>query len=97
MRMKTGLRHAIEQFRPGIRLTGQQNILLTDLDDTQRGQLESLLNDYGISADPKAAGAYRFAMACPLLSKPAYRPIRSSVSLLEFALLALRVLGMSVR
>jgi sulfite reductase (ferredoxin) len=67
MRMKTGLRHVIEQFRPGIRLTGQQNILLTDLDDTQRGQLESLLNEYGISADPKAAGAYRFAMACPAL------------------------------
>src|SRR5437588_920654 len=67
MRMKTGLRHAIEQFRPGIRLTGQQNILLTDLDNTQRGRLEALLNEYGISTDPRAAGAYRFAMACPAL------------------------------
>jgi sulfite reductase (ferredoxin) len=67
MRLKTGLRHVIEQFRPGLRLTGQQNILLTDLDDRQRSPLEAMLNEYGISPDPKAAGAYRFAMACPAL------------------------------
>jgi sulfite reductase (ferredoxin) len=66
-RMKTGLRHAIDQFRPGIRLTAQQNILLTDLTDAQREPLEALLNEYGVSTDPQAAGAYRFAMACPAL------------------------------
>jgi sulfite reductase (ferredoxin) len=66
-RLKTGLRHAIEQFRPGIRLTGQQNILLTDLSDAQLGPLEALLNEYGVSTDPQEAGAYRFAMACPAL------------------------------
>ncbi len=66
-RLRAGLRHAIEQFRPGIRLTGQQNILLTDLTDAQREPLETLLQAYGISTDPRAAGAYRFAMACPSL------------------------------
>lgn len=65
--MKTGLRHVIEQFRPGIRLTGQQNILLTDLDETQRAPLEALLAEYGISSDPQAARTARFAMACPAL------------------------------
>ncbi len=67
MRMKTGLRRAVERFRPGIRLTAQQNILLTDLREEQRAPLESLLSEYGISSDPAAAGAYRFAMACPAL------------------------------
>lgn len=65
--LKTGLRRVIEHFRPGLRLTGQQNILLTDLDDRQRESLAAMLNDYGISTDPQAAGAYRFAMACPAL------------------------------
>lgn len=66
-RTKTGLREVIKQFRPGIRLTGQQNILLTDIAEDQRTALEAKLNGYGISADPSTAGAYRFAMACPAL------------------------------
>ncbi|HEV2579574.1 MAG TPA: NADPH-dependent assimilatory sulfite reductase hemoprotein subunit [Ktedonobacteraceae bacterium] len=65
--LRTGLRQAIEQFRPGIRLTGQQNILLTDLTEAQRAPLETLLREFDISTDPQAAGAYRFAMACPSL------------------------------
>jgi len=67
LRMKTGLRRVIEHFRPGLRLTGQQNILLTDLDEAQREPLETMLGEYGISTDPVAVGAYRFAMACPAL------------------------------
>ncbi len=67
IRLRTGLRHVVEQFRPGIRLTGQQNILLTDIAEEQRQPLEALLSHYGISTDPNAAGAYRFAMACPAL------------------------------
>src|SRR5207249_6586019 len=67
LRMKTGLRQVITQFRPNVRLTGQQNILLIDLDEAQRKPLEDLLSEYGISTDPAAAGAYRFAMACPAL------------------------------
>jgi len=64
---RTGLREVIKQFRPSIRLTGQQNILLTDIVEDQRTALEAKLNQYGISADPTTAGAYRFAMACPAL------------------------------
>ncbi|MBE3557950.1 MAG: NADPH-dependent assimilatory sulfite reductase hemoprotein subunit [Ktedonobacteraceae bacterium] len=67
VRMRSGLRHAIATFRPGIRLTAQQNILLTDLTDEQRAPLETLLGDYGIPTDPTRVGAYRFAMACPAL------------------------------
>lgn len=66
-RTRTGLREVIKQFRPSIRLTGQQNILLTDIAENQRNALETKLNEYGISADPSTAGAYRFAMACPAL------------------------------
>jgi sulfite reductase (ferredoxin) len=67
LRLRSGLRHAIEQFRPGIRLTPQQNILFTDLSKEQRGPLTTLLTSYGIPIDPADIGVRRFAMACPAL------------------------------
>jgi sulfite reductase (ferredoxin) len=67
IRLKSGLQHIMKRFQPGIRLTGQQNILLTDLDAAARKGITALLNEYGISLDPNAAGAHRFAMACPAL------------------------------
>ena len=65
--IRIGLREVIEQFRPNIRLTAQQNMLLTDIAEDQRTALEAELIAYGISAGPTAAGAYRFAIACPAL------------------------------
>ncbi|WP_376796626.1 NADPH-dependent assimilatory sulfite reductase hemoprotein subunit [Thermogemmatispora sp.] len=65
--LRTGLRRAIETFRPGIRLTGQQNILLTDLTAEQREPLEALLREHGIETDPARLGVKRYAMACPAL------------------------------
>jgi sulfite reductase (ferredoxin) len=67
MRLKSGLRDIVKQFRPNVRLTGQQNILLTDISADQRVPLEESLHTYGIVTDPQAIGAYRFAMACPAL------------------------------
>ncbi len=67
IRMKSGLRRIMEQFQPGVRLTGQQNILLTDLDTAARKGITAILQEYGIPLDPNAAGTYRFAMACPAL------------------------------
>jgi sulfite reductase (ferredoxin) len=65
---RAGLRAAIATFRPGIRLTGQQNLLLTAIPDAQRAALESLLAAYGIATDPAALGGVRrHAMACPAL------------------------------
>ncbi len=66
-RARTGLRAVISQFRPNVRLTGQQNILLTDIPAEQRNALETALHSYGITTDPEGVGSYRFAMACPAL------------------------------
>ncbi len=67
LRMRSGLRRVVEEFAPNVRLTGQQNILLTDIPAEQRAPLEQRLAEYGIAADPVAAGLYRHAMACPAL------------------------------
>ncbi len=67
VRMRTGLRLAVEEFHPGIRLTPQQNILFTDITEAQRGPLTDLLSSYGIATDADEVGTKRFAMACPAL------------------------------
>ncbi|MGZ3599018.1 MAG: NADPH-dependent assimilatory sulfite reductase hemoprotein subunit [Ktedonobacterales bacterium] len=67
LQLRTALRAAVERFQPGIRLTGQQNILLTDLTGRQKAPLRALLAKYGVIVDPVEIGAARFAMACPAL------------------------------
>jgi sulfite reductase (ferredoxin) len=67
VRLRSGLRQAIEQFKPGIHLTPQQNILLTDVPAEQREPLTALLAAYGIATDPAALGVHRYSLACPAL------------------------------
>ncbi len=67
IRMRTGLRSIIEEFTPGVRLTPQQNILLTDIRDEQRASLIDALATYSIPTNPADIGTRRFAMACPAL------------------------------
>lgn len=65
--LRTGLRAIIDEFRPGIHLTPQQNILLTDISAEQRRALDARLAEYGIVTDPTKLGLRRLAMACPAL------------------------------
>lgn len=94
-RLKTGLRTVVSEFRPNIRLTGQQNILLVDIPAEQRSALEARLQEFGIATDPKDAGAYRYAMACPALPTcglavaEAERALPAVVNILENNLRAL--------
>ncbi len=67
IRMRTGLRNVIQEFAPGVRLTAQQNILLTDIQSEQREPLAHALASYNIPTSPADVGTRRFAMACPAL------------------------------
>jgi sulfite reductase (ferredoxin) len=67
MRLRTGLRAVIDEFRPGVRLTAQQNILLVDIPEEQRQAVEARLAEYGITSDPNSLGLHRLALACPAL------------------------------
>jgi sulfite reductase (ferredoxin) len=67
LRLRTGLRQIIAEFSPGIHLTPQQNILLTDIAEEQREVFSARLAEYGIAADPTKLGLKRLAMACPAL------------------------------
>jgi sulfite reductase (ferredoxin) len=92
-------RRVIEQFRPGIRLTPQQNILLTDVPEDQREQIETVLAEYGIVTDPAALGVRRHSLACPALPTcglalaDAERVLPSVVSQIEEDMTALGLAG----
>jgi sulfite reductase (ferredoxin) len=61
------LRSVVSCLSPGLRLTGQQNILITDIDADQRAAVDSMFAWHGVTVNPKALGVRRDAMACPAL------------------------------
>ncbi len=65
--LKTGLRRAIEQFQPEVRLTPSQNILLVNVRPDQRAGLESLLAEHGVSVSNPFSRTRLASMACPAL------------------------------
>ena len=68
LRLRAGLRQVVETFKPGIRLTAQQNILLTDIEEKDRPALAGLLAEFGIISEPAAlGGVHRHALSCPAL------------------------------
>jgi sulfite reductase beta subunit-like hemoprotein len=66
-RLKRALHQIITRFRPGVRLTGQQNVLLTDLDDAAVRAVEVILREHGVTPPQELSAARRFSMACPAL------------------------------
>ncbi len=66
-RWRTALRDVVERFRPGIRLTPQQNILLTDIPAAQREEIAGALRAHGIRLAEQLPPVVRDALACVAL------------------------------
>jgi len=66
-RLKTALHQIVTRFRPGVRLTAQQNLLLTDLDRAGVDAIERILRAHGVTPPLELAPARRFSLACPAL------------------------------
>ena len=66
-RLKSALHEIVARLRPGVRLTGQQNVLLTDLDDAGVKAVETILRQHGVTPAQELSAARRFSMACPAL------------------------------
>jgi sulfite reductase (ferredoxin) len=67
LRMRTGLRRIVEEIRPQVRLTAQQNVILAGIDPAQRPGVDQLLAEHGIPAVESIPRAIRYAMACPAI------------------------------
>ena len=65
--LKTALHQIVTRFRPGIRLTGQQNLLFTDLDSRSAEVVERILRRHGVTPPLELSAARRFSLACPAL------------------------------
>jgi len=65
--MKTGLRDLLERFRPPIRLTPQQSLLLCDLQPRWKDEIFELFREHGIKTHDEISAVRRHAMACPAL------------------------------
>ncbi len=66
-RLKTALHEIVTRLGPGVRLTGQQNLLLTDLDDAGVKAVETILAAHGVTPADALSASRRFSMACPAL------------------------------
>ena len=67
VRVRSGLRAVVERFSPGVRLTPREDILLTDLADRDRPNVEALLRDHGVLAAEQWVPIKRNSFACPAL------------------------------
>ena len=67
VRYRTGLRRIVEELRPEVRLTAQQNVILAAIAPADRPRVDALLAEYGIAAVDALPRALRYAMACPAI------------------------------
>ncbi|OKH22591.1 sulfite reductase, ferredoxin dependent [Hydrococcus rivularis NIES-593] len=66
--LKTALRKIVEQFNLPIRLTPNHNVILYEIEPSQKSAIEDTLHQHGIITDPKEIDPLvRYSMACPAL------------------------------
>ena len=65
MRLRTALRALVEEHRPVIWMTAQQNLIVADVAPDRRDAIERLLADHGVTPTERVSQTVRNAMACP--------------------------------
>jgi sulfite reductase (NADPH) hemoprotein beta-component len=66
-RLKTGLRRVVEQFKPDLRLTPSQNILLINVKPEDRDGITRMLAEHGVPVQNQGSVIRRASIACPAL------------------------------
>jgi sulfite reductase beta subunit-like hemoprotein len=61
------VRAVVDELRPGVRITAQQNLLLTDVAPEQRDRLIEILRAHGVPVTEDVSLLRRNSMACPAL------------------------------
>jgi len=67
LRIKTALRKVFGGLAPNARLTAHQNLLLCDVEESNRPAIEKILSEHGVVTIEQISNARRFAFACPAL------------------------------
>jgi sulfite reductase (ferredoxin) len=66
-KLKAGLHEIVARFRPGVRLTTNQDLLLTDVAPEDRPLIDEILSAYDIRHEHELSNARKFSMACPAM------------------------------
>jgi sulfite reductase (ferredoxin) len=67
LRLRSGLKALVERFRPEMRITPVQDLLLCDLDPGALPEIVRTLAEFGIAAPPKLSPLRTLSMACPAI------------------------------
>jgi sulfite reductase (ferredoxin) len=67
LRLRTGLRAIVAKYKPDLRLTAQQDVMLCGLTMADRAGVDSMLNEYGIPRPETLSQVRRWSMACPAI------------------------------
>lgn len=68
VKLKTALRKIIQQFDSPLRLTPNQNIILSEIEPSQKEVVQTVLAAHGVEINPHYLnGLTRYSMACPAL------------------------------
>jgi sulfite reductase (ferredoxin) len=66
-RLRTCLRTLVERFRPELRLTPNQDVLLCGLPPVARPEIERLLEEHGVKAPERLSPVQRYSLSCPAI------------------------------
>lgn len=67
LQLKTVLRRVVQKFEPGVRLTPNHNVLLTNVKAEDKEQITDLLHEHGVLLDDEISNVIKYSMACPAL------------------------------
>ena len=67
LRLKSGLRAILEQYMMPTRLTALQSVILCDIEEAAREEINHTLQEHGIKQAEELTLSRRYSMACPAL------------------------------
>ncbi len=67
LRLRSCLRTIVERFRPELRLTPMQDVLLCGLDSAALSAVERLLDEHGVARSETVSNVQRYSMSCPAI------------------------------
>jgi len=68
LQLKTALRQAVDRYELPLRLTPNHNVLLCDIDPSERSAIDALFRQHGTPTDPgEIDPLLRYSMACPAM------------------------------
>ncbi|HEY4027803.1 MAG TPA: NADPH-dependent assimilatory sulfite reductase hemoprotein subunit [Candidatus Dormibacteraeota bacterium] len=67
LRLKTALRQLVQEHRPVLWMTAQQNLIIAGVDPRKREGIERLLTEHGVPLTAQVSQTVRNSMGCPAI------------------------------